>query len=250
MKVLYTDVDILLLAAWCRGYFGYVRFLFRTNKCFLFFVSIRLSRTVKYSREIPGSWIHFATVLTAFRRNIIQLLTFRVPIQWSISVCGILRLFSFVVWVRVVIGREWRFGVILCLILKISWKSGQQVRPNSGSSLPKCTDSHSWKQSYVGVFSFAAFSKLFLGFIQPPPPSQLTAGGCFIADKAMTVQCQVKACRNGLAFKMIHLLRCNCVSRYLFCEVCLINPTFPIMRYYPFSCGFFIGIVSWYNVDI
>jgi hypothetical protein len=69
--------------------------------CF-FFVSIRLSRTVQYSREIPGSWIHFATVLTAFRWNIMQLLIFRFPLWLKISVCGILSLLSFGVWVRVV----------------------------------------------------------------------------------------------------------------------------------------------------
>ena len=106
MKVLYTDVDMPLPAAWCRGYFRYVRFLFRTNKCFFlsffFFVSIRHSRTVKYSREIPASWIHFVTVLTSFRRHIKQLLTFCVPLWWKIPVCGILSLLSFVVWVRVV----------------------------------------------------------------------------------------------------------------------------------------------------
>ena len=75
-------------------------FLKISASCFL--VSIRLSRIAKYSREIAGSWIHFATVLTAFGRNIMQKLTFRVPIQWRISVCGILSLLSFVVWVRVV----------------------------------------------------------------------------------------------------------------------------------------------------
>ena len=49
---------------------------------------------------------------------------------------------------------------------------------------------------------------------------------------------------------MIYLLHCNCLSRYSFCEVYLINLIFPIMLSYPFSCGLVIGIASWYDVDI